>query len=128
MVITNGLNNNNIRKKNSNTGGLLGYPVSLSQKMTLNENKPFWVIWEYFSSSHMCFSVAGHSGQNHKKADLSLKINFFQNFRSRLEFLVQFYPYLELELKKYAQGQELLIIGVFFEKLSHCDMVQTSKF
>jgi hypothetical protein len=57
-----------------------------------NENKPFWIILEYFSSAHMCFSVAGHSGQNHKKADLSLKINFFQNFQSRFGLLVQIYP------------------------------------
>jgi hypothetical protein len=67
----------------------------------------------------MCFSVFGQSqsSQNHKKADLSLKINFFQNFRSRFGFLVQFYPYPELELKKYAQGQELLIFGVFLKNL-----------
>ena len=83
-----------------------------------DENKPFWIILEYFSSAHMCFSVAGQSGQNHKKTDLGLKINFFQNFQSRLGFLVQFYP--ELEIKKYAQGQELSIFGVFFEKLAHC--------
>jgi hypothetical protein len=52
----------------------------------------------------MRFSVAGHSGQNHKKADLSLKMNFFQIFRSRFVVLVQFYPYSELEVKKYAEG------------------------
>jgi hypothetical protein len=56
-------------------------------------------IWAY-----MCFSVVGQSGQN-----------FFQNFRSRFGFLVQFYPYpINLGLKKYAQDQELLIFGVFF--------------
>jgi hypothetical protein len=33
---------------------------------------------------------------------------------------VQFFPYPELEIKKYAQGQELLIFAVFFEKLAHC--------
>jgi hypothetical protein len=48
-----------------------------------DENKSFWIILEYFSSAHMGFSVGGHNGQNHKKADLSLKINFFQNFRSK---------------------------------------------
>jgi hypothetical protein len=72
----------------------------------------------------MCFSMVGHSGQNHKKADLSLKINFFQFFRSRFGFLVQFYLYAELEIKKYAQGQELLIFGVFFEILAHCAVGQ----
>jgi hypothetical protein len=61
------------------------------------------------------FSVAGHSGQNHKNADLSLKMNFFQIFRSRFGFLVQFYPYPELEIKKYAQDQELLIFAVFLK-------------
>ena len=70
---------------------------------------------EYFSSAHMCFSVAGHSGQNHKKADLSLKMNFFENFRSRFGFLVQFYFYPELEIKKNAQCQELLIFAVFLK-------------
>jgi hypothetical protein len=35
---------------------------------------------------------------------------------------VQFFPYPELEIKKYAQGQKLLIFGVFFEKLAHCAM------
>jgi hypothetical protein len=65
----------------------------------------------------MSFRVAGQSGQNHKKADLSLKINFFQNFRSRFGFLAQFYPYPQLEIKKYAQGQELLIFGVFLKHL-----------
>jgi hypothetical protein len=63
----------------------------------------------------MGFSVAGHSCQNHKKADLSLKMDFFQIFRSRFGFLVQFYPYPELEVKKYAQGQELLIFAVFLK-------------
>ena len=77
--------------------------------------KPFWIIWESFSSAHICFSVVGQSGQNHKKADLSLKMNFFQIFRSRFGFLVQFYPYPELEIKKYAQGQELLIFAVFLK-------------
>jgi hypothetical protein len=61
----------------------------------------------------MGFRVTDHSGQNHKTADLSLKMNFFQFSRSRFGFLVQFYPYPELEIKKYAQGQELLIFGVF---------------
>jgi hypothetical protein len=62
---------------------------------------PIWVlVWLYI-------------GQNRKKADLSLKISFFQFFRSRFGFLVQFYPYPELEIKKYAHGQELLIFGVF---------------
>jgi hypothetical protein len=61
----------------------------------------------------MGFSVADHSGQNHKKADLSLKINFFQIFRSKFGFLVQFYP--ELGLTKYAQDQELLIFGDFLK-------------
>jgi hypothetical protein len=69
----------------------------------------------YFSSAHVGFSVVGQSGQNNKKADLSLKINFFQSFRSRFGFPVQFYPYPELELKKYAQGQELLIFAVFLK-------------
>jgi hypothetical protein len=55
----------------------------------------------------MGFSVAGHSGQNHKKADLSLNKNFFENFQSRFGFLVQFYPYPELEIKKYAQGARI---------------------
>jgi hypothetical protein len=72
----------------------------------------------------MGFRVTGHSGKNHKKNDLSLKINFFQFFRSRFGFLVQFYPYPELEIKKYAQCQELLIFGVFFEKLAHCAWVK----
>jgi hypothetical protein len=80
-----------------------------------DENKPFWIILEYFSSAHMCFSVNGHCGQNYKKVDLSLKINFFQVFRSRFGFLVQFYPYPELEINKYAQGTELLIFGVFLK-------------
>jgi hypothetical protein len=62
----------------------------------------------------MGFSVLGHSGQNHKMVDLSLKINFLQIFRSKFGFLVQFYPYPELE-KKYVQGQELLIFGVFLK-------------
>jgi hypothetical protein len=60
----------------------------------------------------MGLRVTGHSGQNHKKADLSLKINFFQFFRSRFGNLMQF---SELEIKKYAQGQELLIFGVFLK-------------
>jgi hypothetical protein len=51
--------------------------------------------------------------ESHENHDLSLKVNFFQIFRSRFGFLVQFYPYPELEVKKYAQGQELLIFGVF---------------
>jgi hypothetical protein len=68
-----------------------------------------------FLSDHMCFSVIGHCGLKNKKADLSLKINFFQFFRSRFGFLVQFYPYPELEIKKYAQGQELLIFAVFLK-------------
>jgi hypothetical protein len=72
----------------------------------------------------MCFCVTGNSGQNNKMADLSLKINFFQFFRSRFEFLMQFYPNPELEIKKYAQGQELLIFRVFFEKLAHCACIQ----
>jgi hypothetical protein len=80
-----------------------------------DENKPFRIILEYFSSAHVGFSVVGQSGRNQKKADLSLKINFFQIFRSRFGFLVQFYPYPELEIKKYAQGQELLIFGVFLK-------------
>ena len=63
----------------------------------------------------MGFGVASQSGQNHEKADLSLKINFFQIFRSRFGFLVQFYPYPELEIKKYAQCQELLIFAVFLK-------------
>ena len=75
---------------------------------------------EYFSSAHMCFSVDNHSGQKHNRADLSLKKNFFQNFRSKFGFLVQFYSYPELEVKKYAQGQELLFFGeekkIKFEK------------
>jgi hypothetical protein len=75
----------------------------------------FWIIWEYFSSAHMGFSVADHSGQNHKMADLSLKINFFQIFRSRFGFLMQFYLYPELGLTKYAQDQELLIFGDFLK-------------
>jgi hypothetical protein len=70
---------------------------------------------EYFSNAQMGFGVASQSGQNHKKTDLSLKINFFQNFRSRFGFLVQFYLFPELEIKKYAQGQELLIFGVFLK-------------
>jgi hypothetical protein len=69
----------------------------------------------------MCLSVADHSGQNHKKADLSLKINFFQNFRPIFGFFVQFYPYPELEIKKYAQCQELLIFGVFLKNLPTVD-------
>jgi hypothetical protein len=73
----------------------------------------------------MCFSVAGHSDQNLKKADLSLKMNFIQIFRSRFGFLVQSYP--ELEIKIYAQGRELLIFGVFFlEKLAHFGPVLSS--
>jgi hypothetical protein len=63
----------------------------------------------------MCFSLADHSAQNHKTADLSLKIDFFQNFRSRFGFLVQFNPYPELEIKKYAQDRELLIFAVFLK-------------
>ena len=73
---------------------------------------------DYFSNAHMCFSVAGDSGQNHKTADLSLKINFFQIFRSIFGFLVKFYPYPEI--KKYAEGQELLIFAVF---LKNCPTV-----
>ena len=75
----------------------------------------FGLFWSVFSRAYMCFYVIGHSGQNHKKADLSLKINFFQIFRSRFGYLVQFYPYPELEIKKYAQGQELLIFAVFLK-------------
>jgi hypothetical protein len=78
----------------------------------------FRLFESIFSSAHMCFSVVGHSVQNHKKADLSLKINFFQFFRSRFGFFVQFYLYPELEIKKYAQGQELLIFGVFLKYTS----------
>jgi hypothetical protein len=63
----------------------------------------------------MGFSVAEHSGQNHKKDDLSLKINFFQIFRSKFGFLMQFYLYPELGLTKYAQDQELLIFGDFLK-------------
>ena len=76
--------------------------------------KPFLSILENVSSAHMCFSVAGHGGQYHNKADLSPKKNFFSNFLYRFGFLVQFYPYPQLGLKKYAQDQELLIFGVFF--------------
>ena len=78
-----------------------------------DENKPFWIILEYFSSAHMGFGVASQSGQNHKKTVLSLKINFFQIFRSRFGFLVRFYLYPELKIKKYAQGQELFILEFF---------------
>jgi hypothetical protein len=86
---------------------------------------------DYFggSSAHMCFSVAGHSGQNHKKADLGLKMNFFQIFRSRFGFLVLFYPYPELEIKKYAQCQELLIFAVFLKNwptVKRCENEQNS--
>jgi hypothetical protein len=94
------------------------FSIFLLHLTIFDENKPFWIIWEYFSSAHMGFSVTGNSGQNHKKADLSLKINLFQIFRSRFGLLVQFYPILEI--KKYAQGQELLIFVSFFEKLAHC--------
>jgi hypothetical protein len=62
----------------------------------------------------MCFSVVGQSGQNPKKADMSLKINFFQIFRSRFGFLMQFFLYPEFGLTKYAQEHELLIFGDFF--------------
>jgi hypothetical protein len=72
-------------------------------------------LFESILCAHMGFSLAGHSGQNHKKADLSLKMNFFQIFRSRLGFLVQFYPLSELEIKKYAQCKELLIFVVFLK-------------
>jgi hypothetical protein len=67
----------------------------------------------------MCFSVTGHSGQNHKMAVLSLKINFFL---SRFGFLVQFYSYSELGLKKYSHDQELLICGdnLKFKPTVHC--------
>ena len=82
-----------------------------------NKNKPFWIIWECFSSAQMCFSVVGHRVQNLIKVDLSLKINFFQNFRSRFGSLVKFYTSPGLEVKNYAHGQELLIFGIFFEKL-----------
>ena len=58
--------------------------------------------------AHVGFSVVGQSGQNNKKADLSLKMNFFQNFRSRFGFLMQFYHYPELGLTKYAHDKELL--------------------
>jgi hypothetical protein len=68
----------------------------------------------------MYFIVIGHCGQNHKKADLSLKINFFQNFLSRFGFLVQYYLYPKLGLKKYAQGQELLIFRDLLKNLAHC--------
>ena len=91
------------------------FSIFLLHLTIFDENKPFWIIWEYFSSAHMGFSVTGNSGQNHKKADLSLKINFFQIFRSRFGFLVQFYPHPELEIKKYAQGQELLFFAVFLK-------------
>jgi hypothetical protein len=70
----------------------------------------------------MCFIVAGHSGQKHKKADLSLKINFSRIFRSRFGFLVQFYP--ELEIKKYAQGQGIINFCSLFEKPAHCATVR----
>jgi hypothetical protein len=84
----------------------------------------FRLFESIFSSAHMCFSMVGHSGQNHKMADLSLKINFFQFFRSRFGFFVQFYLYPELEIKKYAQGQELLIFGVFLKYISpHGDAI-----
>jgi hypothetical protein len=63
----------------------------------------------------MGFSVAGHSGQNHTKADLSLNKNFFENFQSRFGFLVQFYPYPELEIKKYAQGARIINFWSFLK-------------
>jgi hypothetical protein len=50
--------------------------------------------------------VAGNSGKNHKTADSSLKINFFQ---------MQFYLYPELGLKKYAPDQEILNFGNFLK-------------
>ena len=67
-----------------------------------------------FSSAHLCFSVAGHSGQNHKKADMSLKINFFQIFRSRFGFLMQFYHY-PWDWQITSHDQELLIFGDFLK-------------
>jgi hypothetical protein len=74
-----------------------------------------WIIWELFSSAYMRFSVAGHISQNHKKADLSLKINYFQNFLSTFGFLVQYYHCPELSLKNYAQDKEFLNFGVFLK-------------
>jgi hypothetical protein len=74
----------------------------------------FGLFGSVYHCAHMCLSVVGQSGQNHKKAHLSLKIIFFQIFQSRFRFLVQFFSYPELEIKKYAQGHELLIFGAFF--------------
>jgi hypothetical protein len=37
----------------------------------------FGLFESVFSSAHICFSVAVDKVQNHKKAYLSLKINFF---------------------------------------------------
>jgi hypothetical protein len=45
---------------------------------------PFELFLEYFSSAHMYFSVAGHSGKNYKKADFGLRISFFQNFPGQI--------------------------------------------
>jgi hypothetical protein len=77
-------------KKETHTQSSVFFLLNLT---IFNENKPFWIILEHFSSAHLGFSVIGHCGQNHKKADLGLKKNFFQIFWSRFGFLVQFYPY-----------------------------------
>jgi hypothetical protein len=63
----------------------------------------------------MGFSVAGHSGQNHKTVDLSLKINFFQIFSVQIRIPRAIFTYPELEIKKCAQGQELLIFAAFLK-------------
>jgi hypothetical protein len=65
--------------------GLIGTPgESCSFDKIYSKMWQFWIILEYFSNAHMCFSVADHSGQNLKKAVLSLEINFFQIFRHDL--------------------------------------------
>ena len=85
--------------------------------MKINHFGLFGVI---FQVPICVFSVVGDSGQNHKKADLSLKINFFQIFRSRFGFIVQFYPYPELEIKTVCKGSRIINFWSFFEKLAHC--------
>jgi hypothetical protein len=84
----------------------------------------FGLFWSIFICAYMSFIVTGHSGQNHKKADLSLKIDFFQSFRSRFGFLVQFYPYPELEIKNICPGSRFINFWSFFEKLAHCALIE----
>ena len=108
----NGLKSIFFPKKEKHTHSIVFFYLIRLFLMKINH---FGLFCSNFSSAHMCFSVIGHCGQNHKKADLSLKINFFQFFRSRFGFLVQFYPNPELVIKKHAQSLELLIFGVFLK-------------